>query len=209
MPDDILPLIRGCLAQDRTSWNTLVKECTPVAVGILRRRYSSSSPDDHDDIIQIVFSRLVKNGLRNFHGTTKYEFIRYVEKTTVREAYSYRRQNLRADSNVSLDQVAEDEDGQESSLHNVLEDNRLRPDTIAEINDLYRRAMGQLSIKDQQIILYKIEGRTDTEIAELLDIPMGTVASRYNRAKELLQRTLIVAILIILSGRNLPWMTSL
>jgi hypothetical protein len=38
---------------------------------------------------------------------------------------------------------------------------------------------------------------------------MGTVASRYNRAKELLQRTLIIAILIILSGRKLPWVTSL
>jgi DNA-directed RNA polymerase specialized sigma24 family protein len=69
--------------------------------------------------------------------------------------------------------------------------------------------MGQLSVKDQQILLFKIEGYTDTEIAELLDIPMGTVASRYNRAKELLQRTLIAVVLIILSGRNLPWMASL
>jgi RNA polymerase sigma-70 factor, ECF subfamily len=208
MDDDIVLLINACLSGDGAAWRVLYEEYASVAINILRKRHQSLSSDDHDDIVQIIFAKLVKNGLRNFRGTTRYEFIRYVETMTVREAYSYRRQNLRDDSNISLDQ-ADDEDGHDFPLQHLLKDNSLRPDTIAEINDLYRRAMGQLSVRDQQILLFKIEGYTDTEISELLGIPMGTVGSRYNRAKELLQRTLIAAILIILSGRNLPWMTSL
>ena len=208
MDDDIVPLINACLSGDGAAWRVLYLGYAPVALNILRKRYSSLSPDDHDDIVQIIFAKLVKNGLRNFRGATGYEFIRYVETMTVREAYSYRRQNSRADNNLSLDQT-DDENGHDSPFQHLLKDNSLRPDTIAEINNLFRRAMGQLSVRDQQLLLFKIEGYTDTEISELLDMPMGTVASRYNRAKELLQRTLIAAILIILSGRNLPWKTSL
>jgi RNA polymerase sigma-70 factor (ECF subfamily) len=208
MDNDIAPLINACLSGDGTAWRALYLEYASVALNILRKRYPSMSPDDHDDIVQIIFAKLVKNGLRSFRGATRYEFISYIKVSTAREAYSYRRQNSRTDNNLSLDQ-ADDENGHESPLQHLLKDNSLRPDTIAEINDLYRRAMGQLSIRDQQILLFKIEGYKDTEIAELLGIPMGTVAVSYNRIKALLQRTLIAVILIILSGRNLPWMASL
>ena len=36
-------------------------------------------------------------------------------------------------------------------LKNLLKDNTLRPDTITEINDRYRRAMRQLFVKNQQM----------------------------------------------------------
>lgn len=205
---DIPALIQGCITNDRASWNVLFQTCSSVAAGTLRTYYTSLSPDEHDDVISNIYTKLIDGGLNNFRGKTKYELLGYFKTITRNEAISYLRQKMKKDRNASLDQT-DDEDGQESPLQYLLKDNSLRPDSIAEINDLYRRAMGQLSIKDQQILLFKIEGYTDTEISELLGIPMGTVASRYNRAKELLQRTLIAAILMIISGRNLPWMTSL
>jgi RNA polymerase sigma-70 factor, ECF subfamily len=208
MDDDILPLIHGCLINDSASWNTLIQTCTSVAINILRKRYTSLAPDEIDNVISNIYTKLVDGGLKNFRGETGYELLKYFETITRNETISYFRQSVKRNRDVSLDQT-DDEDGHEFPLQHLLKDNKLRPDTIVEINDLYRRAMEQLSVKDQQILLFKIEGYTDTEIAELLDIPMGTVASRYNRAKELLHRTLIAAILIILSGRNLPWMTSL
>ena len=39
--------------------------------------------DDHDDIIQRTFTNLISSGLKNFKGTTKYEFLLYF-KTIVR-----------------------------------------------------------------------------------------------------------------------------
>jgi RNA polymerase sigma-70 factor, ECF subfamily len=206
--DDVLSLIQGCLAQDKRCWDVMFYECTSISTNILRKRFPSFSSDDIDDIISNIYTNLLNSGLRGFRGSTKYEFLKYFETITRNESISHLFQKTQRDRAISLDQT-DDEDGHESPLQHLLKDNKLRPDTIAEINDLYRKAMGQLSVKDQQILLFKIEGYTDAEIAELLDIPMGTVASRYNRAKELLQRTLIAAVLIFFSGRNLPWITSL
>lgn len=207
--DDIPALIQGCITNDRASWNLLFRTGASVAANTLRTYYTSLSSDEIDDIISNLYTKLIDGGLNSFRGQTKYELLKYFNIITRNEAISYLRQKMKRDRNPSLDQCTEDEDGYDSPLQHLLKDNTLRPDTITEINDLYRKAMGQLSVKDQQILLFKIEGYTDAEIAELLDIPMGTVASRYNRAKELLQRTLIAAILIIFSGRNLPWMASL
>jgi len=209
MDDNTVPLIQGCLANDSSCWKVLLHTCTSASTNILRKQYTSLSSDEIDDVISNLYTKLIDGGLNSFRGQTKYELLKYFNIITRNEAISYLRQKMKRDRNPSLDQCTEDEDGHDSPLQHLLKDNTLRPDTITEINDLYRKAMEQLSVKDQQIILFKIEGYTDSEIAELLDIPMGTVASRYNRAKELLQRTLIAAILIILSGRNLPWMASL
>jgi DNA-directed RNA polymerase specialized sigma24 family protein len=91
----------------------------------------------------------------------------------------------------------------------MLQDDRLDPETIAEINDLYLHALEQLTIRERQILLYKIEGYKDREIGELLDISLGSVAGSYNRIRELLRQTLLVALPLIMFGRNLLRGTSL
>ena len=207
--DDISALIQGCITNDRASWNVLFQTSTSVAAKILRTYYTSLSPDEIDDVISNIYTKLINGGLSNFRGETEYELLGYFKTITRNEAISYLRQKMKRDRNASIDQDSDGEDGLEAPLQHLLKDNTLRPDTIAEINDLYRKAMGQLSIRDQQILLFKIEGYKDKEIAELLNIPMNTVASSYNRVKALLQQTLIAVILIILSGRKTPWMTSL
>ena len=208
MNDDILPLIRGCLSGDRASWDILIREYSSIAVQILRSRYSSLSASDHEDIIQIISIKLLNNGLRNFNGATKYELLGYFRTITIRETVSYLRQTARHRSNTSLDQPVDGDDS-DCSLLDIMPDERLHPNTIAEINDLYRKAMENLSLRDRQILIYKVEGYLDREIADMLGIPMNTVASSYSRIKELLRRTLVVALLIILYGRKFPWMPSL
>lgn len=207
--DDIPALIQGCITNDRASWNVLFQTCTSVSANTLHKYYTSLSPDECDDVISNIYTKLINGGLSNFRGETEYELLGYFKTIIRNEAISYLRQKVKRDRNVSLDQNSDDENGLESPLHHLLKDNSLRPDTIAEINDLYRKAMVQLSIRDQQILLFKIEGHKDREIAELLGIPMNTVASSYNRVKALLQQTLIAVLLIILSGRKMPWITSL
>ena len=98
----------------------------------------------------------------------KYELLSFIKTITRNETISYLRANLKRQKNTSIDQEFENDN--DFSLHDLLEDNTLRPDTIAEINDLYRKAMGKLSIRDKQILLYKIEGYMDREISELLGI---------------------------------------
>jgi RNA polymerase sigma factor (sigma-70 family) len=209
MTDDILSLIQGCLSNDRKSWNTLRQDAGSVVLNILRGRHSSLSSADHDDIVQNIFIKLSSNGLRDFRGTTKYEFLNYLGIIAKREAINHIRQHARHENTVSLDQPLSNDDDCHTTLLDTLADQNLRPDTIAELNNLFSTSLAQLSIRDKQILIYKVEGYKDREIAELLAIPMNTVASAYNRIKELLRKTLAMAILIILFGRNLSGASSL
>ena len=209
MDDDILPLINACLAKDSSSWNSLLQSFTPIVLNHHRRHFTSLSADDTEVILSNIYTKLFDGGLEGFTGTTKYELLGYFKTITKNETFSFLRQRRKRNRDASLDQGVDDGDEQDiSTLHNLLPDNSLRPDTIAQINDLYRKAMGHLSIRDQQILLYKIEGYKDREISELLGIPANTVASSYSRLKEMLQRNLAMTILMILSGRNWPGMTS-
>lgn len=208
MRDDILSLIQGCLSNKRESWGTLCREIGSIALNILRRRYSSLSSADHDDIVQNIFIKLSSNGLRDFRGTTQYEFLNYLGIIAKREAINHIRQHARHENSASLDQPLSNDDDGDATLLDTLADQTLRPDMIAELNNLFNTSLAQLSIRDKQILIYKVEGYKDKEIAELLDIPMNTVASAYNRIKDLLRRTLTVALLMILFGRNLPGVSS-
>ena len=209
MNEDILPLIRGCLANENTSWEIMYRECASVALKTLRNRFSSLTAEDHEDIVQNILIKIA-SGIRNFNGTTKYVLLDYIRTTTRREAVSFIRQTGRHKSHKSLNDPLSNDTDSETSLLDTLEDDSPGPDIIAELNDYYRRAAEQFSdMKDRQLWLYKAEGYKDQEISELLDIPMGTVASKYNRIKESLRRTLELALILLLCGRKLPWMTSL
>jgi len=209
MDDNILPLMQGCLAKDGPSWKILLQTCTSIALNHHRKHYTFLTPGDTDTIVSNVYTKLFDGGLGKFSGGTKYELLRYFKTITKNETFSFLRQHMKRKRDESLDQdLGEDDDQTEFTHQDLLPDNSLRPDTIAQINDLYRKAMAQLSVRDQQILLYKIEGYKDREIAEFLDIPSNTVASSYGRLKITLQRNLVMAILIILSGRNWPWTTS-
>ncbi len=210
MDDNILPLIEGCLTNDSASWDVLFQTCVSVTTNIHRRRYPSLTPDDTDNILSNICTKLFGGGLKHFKGETKYEFLGYLKTISRNETVSYFREILKRNRTTSLDQGYENDNGQDkTSLHDFLEDNHLRPETISEMKDLFKKAMEQLSIRNGQILLYKVEGYKDKEIAELLDMPMNTVASSYSRIKDLLLRTLLTIFVMILSGRNLPWKPSL
>jgi RNA polymerase sigma factor (sigma-70 family) len=200
MGDDILQLIQGCLAGNESDWERV----RSISLKFLRSRKSSQT-DDHADIMQEVIIKLLQ-GFRRFNGTTETELNQYITVTTMREAVSFYRRNSRHQSHDSFDQTPDDS---ENTLHSVLPDKRFAPDMIAELNDLYRRATETLSVRDRQILLYKIEGFKDNEIADILGMKAGGVAVTYNRIKELLRRTLLLVLLIILFGRKLSWMASL
>jgi RNA polymerase sigma-70 factor (ECF subfamily) len=70
------------------------------------------------------------------------------------------------------------------------------PAQIAQSNDearALRAAIDALPEKYRTVItLYHLQGRQYEEIAQVLDLPMGTVKTHLFRAKELLRRTLVM-----------------
>jgi len=201
--EENIPLfIQDCLAGDGSNWDHV----RSIALKFLRSR-NSSQADDHSDIIQNVIIKLLQ-GFRRFNGTTASELRQYINVTTMREAVSYYRKNARHQSHDSLDQSLDNE-ASGSTLYDLLPDGRLDPAAVSAIKDLIQKASLQLSVRDMQIILFKAEGYKDREIADILGMTTGGVAVTYNRIKELLRKTLLLVLLIILFGRKLPWVTSL
>ena len=61
----------------------------------------------------------------------------------------------------------------------------------SEQHETLQRALSQLAPHYRMaVVLYDIEGMNYEEIAEIMDVPMGTVASRLHQGRVLLKRAL-------------------
>lgn len=61
-----------------------------------------------------------------------------------------------------------------------------------QVRESIRRAIGQLSPEQREVImLVDLEGFSYTDVASILNIPMGTVMSRLNRARQKLKQLLL------------------
>lgn len=196
MNDDIAIFIQACIDGDADSW----RELRSMALQLLKRRYPKLA-EDHEDIAQEIVAKLHKT-LRQFQGTTKYQFIAYFGTIVRNTKTSYCLQPAHRNADESLDQPINDDD--DLTPRDLLRDERLDPATIAEINDLYRKASAKLSIRDQQILLYKVEDYPDGEIAEILGMTSGGVAVTYNRIKTVLRKALLQSVVMIFLGREFP-----
>ena len=189
--DDITSLITACLSGDKAAWNALFKEYASIAMHRLRNQFPNLAPLDHDDIIQMVFSRLAQSGLRNFHGTSRNTFLAYFGVIVTNEARSF----LAAEKmrrSVILPERDTDENGDDLTPYEI-PDHRWRPDEALERRELLhliQSVLNDVPFVTRQVFLMKNRGATDQEIAAVLEIPMGTVAQKYSRVKEKLRRLL-------------------
>lgn len=200
LPDNIIPFVQSCIAGDSSKWSII----QATSSHYLKIGYKPLS-DHHDDISQEVALKL-HNGLRQFHGSTKYELLAFIKTTVFRETMSFLKREGRQSADESLNDPLNDDS--ECTMLDTLIDDRFSSESIAVINDLLAKAKKELSIKDFQILVFKIEGHKDKEIAAILGMTTGGVAVTYSRIKNKMQAYLFVVALIILLGRKMPWVAS-
>lgn len=190
MADDIILIIQRCLAGNDDAWSVIVRDYSKMAVSILCQKYSSLTRDDHNDIIQNVFIRLNKSGLKNFAGTSKYEFLAYFNTILKNEALRYigtrnRRMTVSLDDN---DATGEDD----RPMREIPDpDDSSRPDKRAEAQEmsaLIASTLSDCTEVDQQVFLLKARGHKDKEVSAILNMPLGTVAAKYSRIKDKLRK---------------------
>jgi RNA polymerase sigma-70 factor (ECF subfamily) len=150
-----------------------------VISGILR------NPNDASDVTQEVFLKAFR-GIRAFrHGST---LKTWLYRIAVRESLNYKRwfwRHLRFQSSIEEEQLygsAEVEDGGASPFDEL---------ASREIQQVVQQALGEVQpVFRAAVILRDLEGLSYEEVAEVLDVSVGTVKSRILRGRRMLREIL-------------------
>lgn len=141
---------------------------------------------DHDaalDVAQEVFLKAYR-GLTRFQGES--QFFTWLFRITMNETISARRRRDRRQRPLSLGR--EDADGERAQDP---PDTSFEPGAEAGRHDdlaMIQRAIATLDEEQAQVLLLRdIDGRSYQEIAEVLEVPLGSVKSKIHRARQALK----------------------
>jgi RNA polymerase sigma-70 factor, ECF subfamily len=171
-------LIARAQEGDRSAFDALVKRHEKKAYQYAFRL--TRSQDDASDIVADAFVR-VFSALKNFRGQSA--FGTWLYRIITNCALDHKKKD-KSHRNVSLDAPLSPGS---SETERQVEDPSPGPGESAETSAREAAVQGALSkMPDYQramLIMYHVENLAYEEIAEALDLPLGTVKSRLNRAR--------------------------
>jgi RNA polymerase sigma-70 factor, ECF subfamily len=143
------------------------------------------SADDVEDVVQDVFVRVYR-GLTSFRGDS--QFYSWLYRIASNAALNHLR---RASQDVLLGDDAPDERTGEF-VPGVSDDAHPERTLMAEqIADAVQRALAKLQPQlSEALMLFEVEKKSYAEIAQMLQIPIGTVRTRIFRAREFIAKRL-------------------
>ena len=176
--DDLL-LVQRSREGDRTAFDDLVSRYEGRAYQYAFRLTHNS--DEASDIVSDAFVR-VYNALPNFKGQAAFTTWLY---RIVTNCYLDSKKRERNRQTVSLDQAITTEGGSEVERQ-IVDTGRTTEDEV-ERNERERKVQqALLKLPEYQramLVMYHVDNLSYEEIAESLDLPIGTVKSRLNRAR--------------------------
>lgn len=142
-------------------------------------RWLTRNEHDAEDVVQEAYLRAFKF-FGGYHGGDSRAWLLAIVRNT---CYTWLQQNRRRELTEELDEEAQ---GIESQTPN--------PETSLLQNvdhQMLKRALEALPIEFREVvILRELEGLSYKEIADLAEVPIGTVMSRLARARKRLQQSL-------------------
>jgi RNA polymerase sigma-70 factor, ECF subfamily len=166
MADDLASIIAGCRAGDRRAQQRLYERYHRRLYGLATRLVGSA---DAADVLQEVFLRVFAR-LGSFKGEAA--FFSWLYRIAVNECLRHLGRRSKPWQPLAEEPA--------SGLPG--------PDQVLEQADLLERALQQLnSPLRAAFLLREVEGLSYREIAEVLELAPGTVASQLNRARGILQ----------------------
>ena len=141
-------------------------------------RWLSGNSDEAKDLVQETFAKALK-GFGGFHQGTNFRawIFRILHNTFLTSRTGLERQQAGPDDDNPIEEIASSHDTPELQLLR-------RADT-----ELVQAAIASLPLLFQEVILLAdIEEMKYREVAEALDIPIGTVMSRLARARRQIRR---------------------
>lgn len=178
-------LIADCKKGNAKAFRILIdkykQDCLNVAYQLIGDKQLA------EDIAQEAFIKVYKS-IDKFRGDSA--FFTWLYQITLNLCRDYFRKQPQ-EYPVSLESSA-----LESILRKQIPDSDDAPENHLEKQELQRiikKSLAELSFKHRQVIVLRdLQGFTYKKIAELLEIPLGTVKSRLNTARNRLQKKLAV-----------------
>ena len=140
------------------------------------RRISNLKTEDIEDVLQDVFIKIYKN-LNDFDGNLK--FSSWIYRITHNQVISeYRKNKNRPHYNtVDIDKIKTIKLADNLDIKKEIDNKILRKNIFKILN--------KLNIKHKEILILKfVEEKNYQEMSDILEKPMGTIASLMNRAKK-------------------------
>jgi len=178
-------LIERCKRGELAAFNDLVRKYEKQVYNFSYRL--TGNYDDANDVSQDAFLRAF-NAIASFRGDASFSTWLFRITTNV---FLDERKRTKAHPQSSLDDYLELD---ESSVARQIEDPNPTPDLLLEEREraqLLQNAIGSLpEYQRAMVILYHKEQKSYEEIADVMNLPIGTVKSRLNRARLALKEKL-------------------
>lgn len=178
-------LIQQCKQGDIGAFNDLIERYEKRVFNFAYRM--AGNYDDANDVAQEAFIR-VFNSICTFRGDANFTTWLYRIVTNV---YLDERKKQKSHLHSSLEDYIELE---ENTVTRQVEDGRPTPDHLVETGE--RNAMLHAAIQELpeyqriMVVLYHTQGKSYEEISQIMNLPIGTVKSRLNRARLALREKL-------------------
>ena len=188
---DEAALVHALQAGSEDAFRQLITQYSGPLYSLLMR--SLADPADAADVTQDVFIKIFRS-ISSFHGDSSLRT--WIYRIAMHEASNSRRWWVRhKKAEVTIDGDNADDDGELNfSLRDSLADHRDSPYENARQTQL--RAVVEAALREVPesfrtvVILREVEGMAYDEIAEILNINMGTVKSRLLRGRSALRTIL-------------------
>lgn len=186
MRPDEKRLVERCVRGDNEAFNELIRRFEKQVYSLAYRL--TGNHDDAEDVASEAFVRAY-NAIRRFRGASALSTWLYRIVTNV---YLDERKRRAAHPQSSLEEYLDVPDGQ---VKRQIEDSSPGPEEIAELaerSSVLQAAINSLpDFQKTMIVLFHIQELPYDEIAQILNMPVGTVKSRLNRARRALRDKLL------------------
>jgi RNA polymerase sigma-70 factor (ECF subfamily) len=176
-PDEKL-LIERCKQGDLSAFDELVRRYEKQVYGFAYRM--AGNYDDANDIASEAFVKVFQ-AIESFRGESNFSTWLF---RIVTNLYLDHRKRSKAHVNVPLDEYL---DLEESSVARQIEDTSPGPLELVEAGEraqILEAAIQQLpEYQRLMVLLFHTQGKSYEEIAQIMELPIGTVKSRLNRAR--------------------------
>ena len=188
-------LVAALKSGSEEAFSLLIAQYSQPLYSLIAR--SLQNPEDAPDITQEVFIKVFRN-IRSFNGqaslrTWLYRIALHEASNQRRWWSRHKRQELTIDSPLT---PAEQNDGSDAlCLEATLVDAKGSPYDHAARNELRQRIEASLRKLPEPfrvvVVMREMEGFCYEEIAEILEVPVGTVKSRLMRGRAALRQILV------------------